>query len=86
MKERVDVFVAKVFVDNAVDAHEVLDESVSHWVRRFHLMSAAFPIGHLIGELALPVYAVCTGLVVLVQDREDVVLPVEACQSVIAIL
>ena len=43
-------------------------------------------VGHLEGELALPIHAVGRRLVVLVQHAKGVVFPVELCEDVEAIL
>ena len=86
MQELVNVLVAEVFVHDAMDEHEVLDDGVSHGQRRFHLLTPALAVGHLKGKLALSIHAVGAGLAVLMQDGEGVILPIETCQRVVGIL
>ena len=86
MKELVNIFVAKVFVYNAVDEHNVLNDSVAHWMGRFNLMATALAIGHLEGEFTLTIDTVSTSLVILMQDREGMVLPIKTSKRVKAIL
>ena len=83
MQELVNVLVAEVFVHDAMDEHEVLDDGVSHGQRRFYLLTPALAVGHLEGKLALSIHAVGAGLAVLMQDREGVILPIETCKSMI---
>ena len=49
-------------------------------------MTPALAVGHLEGELALPIHAIGTDLAVLMQDGEGVILPIETCQRVVGIL
>ena len=86
MKELVNVLVAEVFIYNAVDEHEVLDDGVSHGQCRFNLLTPALAVGHLEGELTLPIHAIGTDLAVLMQDGEGVILPIETCKYVEGIL
>lgn len=66
MKELVNVCVVEVFVDNAVNAHKVLDKSVANWVCRFDLLVTVIPICHLECKFAQSIDALGAGLVILV--------------------
>ena len=69
-----------------MDAHEVLDECVADWVCGFNLLVTIVSIGHFECKLALSVDALGSGLIVLVQDGEGVVLPIEISQCMEPVL
>ena len=46
MQEVIDVVVVKVLVDDAVDAHQVLDYTVSHRERTVNLLASIMTVCH----------------------------------------
>ena len=51
MQEIIDVVVVKVLVDDAVDAHQVLDNTVSHRESTVNLLASIMTICHLKCEI-----------------------------------
>lgn len=82
LKVYVCLVVIKVLINDAVNVHEVLDDSPAEGQRGFDLLTPEATIGHLEGELALSIDAVCSLLVVLEQHAEGMVFPVKLLKNV----
>ena len=73
----IDVAVVEIGVTNAVDAHEILNDSVSHRESTVYLLGPIVIVGHFEGVLTLCSQSLSCFRCIFVQDAMSLVFPIE---------